>query len=70
MSRSQAISNSSAQEVDSTYIQSAVDVEVYYYTLYQKYGIYMGIEDIYPGSRRPKTVEKNLVSESWCILEL
>ncbi len=46
------------QEVDSIYIQSAVDLEVYYYTLYQKFGIYLGVEDVYPGSMRPAVVEK------------
>jgi len=46
------------EEVDSTYIQSTVDMEVYYYTLVQKVGIYAGVDDYMPGSRRPQTIEK------------
>ncbi len=46
------------EEVDSTYIQSAAELEVYYYTLYNEFGIYTGIEDVYPGSRVLNRIEK------------
>ncbi len=46
------------EEVDSTFVRTKFDVEIYYYDLFNKYGIYMGMEDIFPGSRRPKIVEK------------
>ena len=46
------------EEVDSTFIRTKFDAEVYYYDLFNKYGIYMGMEDIFPGRRRPKIVEK------------
>ncbi len=46
------------KEQDSTYIQTSFDSEIYYYTPNHKYGIYIGLETIYPGSRRPKLLEK------------
>ncbi len=46
------------EEVDSTYIQSAAELEVYYYTLYNEFGIYTGIEDVYPGSRKTVRIDK------------
>jgi len=46
------------EEVDSTFVRTKIDAEFYYYDLFNKYGIYMGMEDIFPGSRRPKIVEK------------
>ena len=46
------------EEVDSTYIKTTFDSDIYYYDLINKYGIYFGIDDIFPGSGRPKTVEK------------
>lgn len=45
------------EEADSTYINSKLETEVYYYTLYQLYGIYYALETYYPGSRRPKLIE-------------
>jgi outer membrane protein assembly factor BamA len=46
------------EEIDSTFIRTKFDAEVYYYDLFNRYGIYMGMEDIFPGSRRPKIIEK------------
>ncbi|MBC8415747.1 MAG: BamA/TamA family outer membrane protein [Candidatus Cloacimonetes bacterium] len=46
------------EEVDSTFIRTKFDAEIYYYDLFNKYGVYMGMEDIFPGSKRPKIVEK------------
>lgn len=45
------------EEADSTYINSKVETEIYYYTLYQRYGVYYALETYYPGSRRPKIIE-------------
>lgn len=45
--------------VDSTYIQSTVDLSLYYYTISAQYGILTGTDDYYPGTRRPKTIEKS-----------
>ncbi len=47
------------ETVDSTYIKTTFDTEIYYYTLRNKYGIYLGSDDFFPGSRRPKLVEKS-----------
>ena len=46
------------EEVDSTYIHTTVDVEAYYYTLTQEFGLYAGVDDYMPGPRRPKLVQK------------
>lgn len=46
------------EEIDSTFVRTKFDVEIYYYDLFNKYGLYMGMEDIFPSSRRPKIVEK------------
>lgn len=46
------------EEIDSTFVRTKFDAEIYYYDLFNKYGVYMGMEDIFPGSRRPKTIEK------------
>ena len=46
------------EEVDSTYIKSSFESEVYFYTLHNKYGIYFALDDIFPGSRKPKIVDK------------
>ncbi len=46
------------EEVDSTYIKTTFGSDIYYYDLINKYGIYFGMDDIFPGSRRPKIVEK------------
>jgi len=45
------------EEVDSTYIKTEFQTEIYYYDLTSKYGFYGEMEDIYPGSRRPKIIE-------------
>ncbi|MBW6515936.1 MAG: BamA/TamA family outer membrane protein [Candidatus Cloacimonetes bacterium] len=47
------------ETVDSTYIKTTFDSEVYYYTLRNKYGVYLGSDDFFPGTRRPKLVEKS-----------
>lgn len=46
------------QEVDSTYIRSKFESEIYYYDLYNRYGIFFGMEEIFPGSRKPVTIDK------------
>jgi outer membrane protein insertion porin family len=46
------------ETVDSTYIKTTFDSEIYYYTLRNKYGVYLGSDDFFPGSRRPKLIEK------------
>ncbi|MEA2095628.1 MAG: POTRA domain-containing protein [Candidatus Cloacimonadota bacterium] len=46
------------QEVDSTYIRSKFESEIYYYDLYNRYGLFFGKEDIFPGSRKPATIDK------------
>ena len=47
------------ETVDSTYIKTTFDSEIYYYTLRNKYGVYLGSDDFFPGTRRPKLVEKS-----------
>ena len=46
------------EEVDSTYIESSFDAEVYYHNFKNKYGLYFAYDDIFPGTRRPKVIEK------------
>ena len=46
------------QEVDSTFIRSKFEGEIYYYDLYNRYGIFFGKEDIFPGSGKPATIDK------------
>ncbi len=45
------------EEVDSTYISTEFDSDIYFHDISQKYGLYFGWEEIFPGSRRPKQVE-------------
>ncbi|MDO9578287.1 MAG: POTRA domain-containing protein [Candidatus Cloacimonadales bacterium] len=47
----------SREEVDSTYIKTNFKTEIYWYDLTSRYGVYWEMENIYPGSRRPKIVE-------------
>jgi len=47
------------QEVDSTYIRSKFESEIYYYDLYNRYGIFLGMEEIFPGSRKPAIIERS-----------
>ncbi len=47
------------QEVDSTYIRSKFESEIYYYDLYNRYGLFWGMEDIFPGSRKPATIDRS-----------
>lgn len=47
------------ETVDSTYIKTTFDTEIYYYSLRNKYGIYLGSDDFFPGTRRPKLIEKS-----------
>ncbi len=44
-------------EQDSTYIDSSVTSEIYYYNLKNRYGLEIGYNDIAAGSRRPITIE-------------
>ena len=46
------------EEVDSTYTKSSYESEIYFYNLINKYGIYLGIDEIFPGTRRPIIIEK------------
>ncbi len=46
------------EDVDSTYIRNNFESEIYYYDLRNKYGIFLGLDQVFPGNRRPKTVEK------------
>ena len=46
------------EEVDSTYIKATFDSNIYYFDMLNNYGLYYGMKDIFPGSRRPKIVEK------------
>jgi outer membrane protein assembly factor BamA len=44
------------EEVDSTYIATDFQTELYWFTIFMKYGIYYSYEDIYPG--RIKIIDK------------
>ena len=45
------------EEVDSTYIRTQFHTDIYVHNLSNKYGLYISFDEIYPGSRRPRTVE-------------
>jgi outer membrane protein assembly factor BamA len=45
-------------EADSTYIQTTLETDVYYYDLKNKYGAYFAFDEIFPGSGRPKLIEQ------------
>ena len=45
-------------EADSTYIQTTLETDIYYYDLKNKYGAYLAFDDVFPGSRRPKLIKK------------
>ncbi len=47
-------------EYDSTYIKNQLEAAVYYYDIFNKYGIFYGQDDIIPGSRKENTIEKDL----------
>ena len=47
------------QEVDSTYIRSKFESEIYYYDLYNRYGLFYGKEDIFPGSIIHNTIDRS-----------
>jgi len=47
------------QEVDSTYIRSKFESEIYYYDLYNRYGLFWGMEDIFPGNRKPAVIDRS-----------
>jgi outer membrane protein assembly factor BamA len=47
------------QEVDSTYIRSKFESEIYYYDLYNRYGLFFGKEDIFPGSKIENPIERS-----------
>jgi outer membrane protein assembly factor BamA len=44
------------EEVDSTYIATTFETELYWYNIYAKHGIYYSFEDIFPG--KIKVIEK------------
>ncbi|MDY6914742.1 MAG: POTRA domain-containing protein [Candidatus Cloacimonadota bacterium] len=46
------------EEVDSTYIDTSIESEIYFYDLKNRYGLILGWRGVYPGSRRPKLYEK------------
>ena len=46
------------EERDSTYTKTDLEIDVYYYFQTQRVGLSFGIEDLYPGARRPKIVDK------------
>ncbi|PKN79426.1 MAG: hypothetical protein CVU48_05405 [Candidatus Cloacimonetes bacterium HGW-Cloacimonetes-1] len=43
---------------DSTWIKSSTTAEIYYYLLYQRYGVELALEQIRPGSRRPIIISR------------
>ncbi|MCF7793445.1 MAG: BamA/TamA family outer membrane protein [Candidatus Cloacimonetes bacterium] len=47
------------EEVDSTYISTQFNADIYVQDIKNKYGLYFGLEEIVPGSRRPKIIESN-----------
>ena len=47
------------ETVDSTYVATTLDTEIYYYNLRNKYGLYGGVDEYFPGTRRPKLIEKS-----------
>jgi len=51
------------QEVDSTYIRSKLESEIYYYDLYNRYGLFLGIEDIFPGNSNQIDIERTTFSK-------
>lgn len=46
------------ETVDSTYILTSIDSEVFYYSLRNRVGLYLGTDDIFPGTRRPIIIEQ------------
>jgi outer membrane protein assembly factor BamA len=48
----------SREEVDSTYVSNNLESDIYYFENENRYGLFFGLDQIFPGSRRPKTVEK------------
>jgi len=46
------------EEVDSTYTKSSYETEIYLYSLINRYGIYLGVDEIFPGTRRPIIIDK------------
>lgn len=61
------------QEVDSTYIRSKFETEIYYYDLYNRYGIFFGKEDIFPGSKSLDAIHRtsfNKIGVLWDMVVL
>lgn len=48
------------EEADSTYIKLNVESKIYYENFLAKLGIVVGSQEVYPGSRRPEVIEKNV----------
>jgi len=46
------------EEADSTYIKSMKETEIYYFSMWNRYGLYAGIDDIFPGRGRPMEIER------------
>ena len=46
------------EEVDSTWIEVSYDLEVYWFDLYNKAGLYLERENIYAGARRPVIIDE------------
>jgi len=49
------------EERDSTSVRTEIDLDVYYYFSTQRIGVSTGIEELFPGGRRPKLIEKQTV---------
>jgi outer membrane protein assembly factor BamA len=60
----------SREEVDSTYIRSKAGFDIYYETMFQKFGVSVGVDDIYPGRRRPIIYPTDLRRQAGLLYEL
>lgn len=45
------------ETADSTYILTTIESDIYYYSLKNKYGIHLGLDNISPGTRRDEIIE-------------
>jgi len=59
----------SREEADSTFIRTIADMKLFLYTLNSKYGIYTGLNNYFPGSRRPILIEKYNQKKAGAFLE-
>ncbi|HNX01366.1 MAG TPA: POTRA domain-containing protein [Candidatus Cloacimonadota bacterium] len=44
------------EQADSTWLKNRLSLSMYYYLLYHQFGINLGTDDVYPGSRRPMLI--------------